>query len=725
MKNRLLFAFVMAVVMMMGSANVAWGASGLTFVRGTDNASALIDNSSYEWNTAFSTSDKPYIIMKHNSPNARLWRYRLLQCKASQNYDTYRWTGWSIYGANFDNDDLATKDADGWVLIDSRSNYNNYQTTAYNSVNYNCTENLYIDIDIADAPRYQYYKIVVDKVYYNCTRQVMAELDYSFDTCLHPNLITHETVEPTQNVHGCTFYQECPDCKLYFDGNGRTTQSNPSAIIHNLVAHEAHEATCYSQGNKAYSECTVCNAKFDSNGKSVTDANIIIAKKAHTYTNGVCSKCGSYIQTYGQNDGTSVYPYGENHSSTTIMLYSGENFESSGLIADMEFYCVTSGKDGLGIHPTSDIKIYLAETELTTLSTTSAINPSIFTEVYSGTIQLGPKAGDWEKFSFSNKFNFDKSKNLLVAFTRYQSTIGSNSPTYACTNSSQSMRVSTTSSSLNYHDLSNVLSNIGNGITPTRDNVVPYVRFYVDSAPFTLDGDNDVYAAEKAHTHPYFTFTRNFEGGNWTTWYEPFELTLTDELLEKFAFSRINNVHQYDDDEDGEADRTVIESFRMKEGATLEANYPYLVKSLDENKRFMKLERPVITLAPSKENGYFCMSMDYTYIFTGTYQGKDYSDNPMNSPFSLFDDDEKGWEHFTVLPAQRHYLTIQSRNDNQQAPERISLRVIGEEETNGIVELYEEARKESVTYDLTGRQLKVNGQQRGLRIVNGKLIYVK
>ena len=88
--------------------------------------------------------------------------------------------------------------------------------------------------------------------------------------------------------------------------------------------------------------------------------------------------------------------------------------------------------------------------------------------------------------------------------------------------------------------------------------------------------DATKYDNQAVFTATNFTYTRTFSNTNWTTWYVPFELTLTKDICDKFAFSRINNVHQYDTDNDGKADKTVVESFRQTTGVTLKANYPYL-----------------------------------------------------------------------------------------------------------------------------------------------------
>jgi hypothetical protein len=150
-------------------------------------------------------------------------------------------------------------------------------------------------------------------------------------------------------------------------------------------------------------------------------------------------------------------------------------------------------------------------------------------------------------------------------------------------------------------------------------------------------------------------YARNFDGTNWTTWYVPFELKLTPELCKKYAFSRINNVHQYDDDNDGVADRTIVESFNQAEGVTLKANYPYLVRALTDADKKMTINLTEVALAKAESKHIDCMSVDNTYTFTGIYNGMGDGGNTSNSPLSLFDNSVGNkWLNFHSLPAQRH-----------------------------------------------------------------------
>lgn len=238
-----------------------------------------------------------------------------------------------------------------------------------------------------------------------------------------------------------------------------------------------------------------------------------------------------------------------------------------------------------------------------------------------------------------------------------------------------------------------------------------------DGEAYTLANGAEVYE---------LNYARNFGGTNWTTWYVPFELKLTPELCQKYAFSRINNVHQYDDNNDGVADRTIVESFNQAEGVTLKANYPYLVRALTDADKEMIITLELVELAKAESKHIDCMSVDHTYTFTGTYNEMGEGGTEANSPLSLFDySDGNMWLNFHSLPAQRHYLVITPRDGSTPtlAPARVMLQVIGDETVTGIVNLYSNDKRSAETYDLSGR--RVGSNQRGLLIKNGKKVLVK
>ena len=247
-----------------------------------------------------------------------------------------------------------------------------------------------------------------------------------------------------------------------------------------------------------------------------------------------------------------------------------------------------------------------------------------------------------------------------------------------------------------------------------------------EAGAFTADTyvlqDATTYDNRAVFTVNDFTYARTFEDTGWTTWYVPFDLVLTEELCNTYSFSRINNVHRYDDNDDGTPDRTEVEAFNQLAGVTLKANYPYLVKAKTDGNLHMALLLNSVTPAKAEDNGCFCQSVDYKYSFTGTYSGLSEVGTGSEDPYSLQSNGE--WTHQSEISPMRHYLTVTSRNAAPLSSlARISLVVIGDETLTGTVIPYSQEKRQTETYDLSGRLTHSN--PRGIVIRNGKKIIQK
>ena len=247
-----------------------------------------------------------------------------------------------------------------------------------------------------------------------------------------------------------------------------------------------------------------------------------------------------------------------------------------------------------------------------------------------------------------------------------------------------------------------------------------------EAGAFTADTyvlqDATTYDNRAVFTVNDFTYARTFEDTGWTTWYVPFNLVLTEELCNTYSFSRINNVHRYDDNDDGTPDRTEVEAFNQLAGVTLKANYPYLVKAKTDGNLHMALVLNGVTPAKAEDNGCFCQSVDYKYSFTGTYSGLSEVGTGSEDPYSLQSNGE--WTHQSEISPMRHYLTVTSRNAAPLSSlARISLVVIGDETLTGTVIPYSQEKRQTETYDLSGRLTHSN--PRGIVIRNGKKIIQK
>ena len=124
-----------------------------------DGQSGLYGTESTKWGTG--TSQDRFIIFKsvnvdteENEPIQPTY-YGLVTGGDTYTYKDRNWKNWKIWAANFDSDEEATKDAEGWVLIDKKENVGEdiLKTT-------NCFES-YIYLSEGCAVPYTYFKIEV------------------------------------------------------------------------------------------------------------------------------------------------------------------------------------------------------------------------------------------------------------------------------------------------------------------------------------------------------------------------------------------------------------------------------------------------------------------------------------------------------------------------------------------------------------------------------------
>ena len=85
--------------------------------------------------------------------------YTLTTGNDTGTYYSRNWGTWYIYGANFEGDGAATKDADGWVLVDSKVDVKQDRLHAVDA------EPSYFGFSSETTVPYTYYKVVVTKAY--------------------------------------------------------------------------------------------------------------------------------------------------------------------------------------------------------------------------------------------------------------------------------------------------------------------------------------------------------------------------------------------------------------------------------------------------------------------------------------------------------------------------------------------------------------------------------
>ena len=219
------------------------------------------------------------------------------------------------------------------------------------------------------------------------------------------------------------------------------------------------------------------------------------------------------------------------------------------------------------------------------------------------------------------------------------------------------------------------------------------------------------------------TYIRTFNNTNWQALYVPIEIPITEEILADFEVADINNVHQYDHNDDNVIDETVIEIFKVTSG-TLEANYPYLIRAKETGEKTIMVTDA--TLYATAENSIDCSSVREKFTFTGTYSRMSYNELTPNEGYYTLNDGE--WQPMTegaALDAFRFYLKVDSRNGNAVMARTIRMRIVGENDGNDDdVTSIEEAeiinQNSAVIYDLQGR--RVENPTKGIYIVDGKKV---
>ena len=226
---------------------------------------------------------------------------------------------------------------------------------------------------------------------------------------------------------------------------------------------------------------------------------------------------------------------------------------------------------------------------------------------------------------------------------------------------------------------------------------------------------------------------RNFANTKWQSLYLPVSLDCS-ELVEDYDIAYINNVHQFDDNEDGVIDRTQLEAIRMKSGET-DPNTPYLIKAKTTGDKEITLL--LATLSAAAEPTFNVMSWYNEYVFHTTFSGVSGTVMVANGYYALSEGSlVKATNTDNSLRPNRWYLEIKGRTGGgaSAAPKSIDIVVDGEDDnpTTGIFEVETgnnvDKCADNKVYDLNGRMVKTGNSlkdlPKGIYIMNGKK-YVK
>jgi hypothetical protein len=236
--------------------------------------------------------------------------------------------------------------------------------------------------------------------------------------------------------------------------------------------------------------------------------------------------------------------------------------------------------------------------------------------------------------------------------------------------------------------------------------------------------DDEEYTNKKQRDIERICYIRNFFNTKWQALYIPFSLSY-DDWKNDFEVAYINGIRQYDKNDDGAIDETIMDIIKIKEGSLI-PNNPYLIKAKSVGEKTISLTNA--TLYPAEENSIDCRTTIAEYTFTGTYSAIPSATLIANRYYAMGGGELIISDGSNDLKPYRWYMRIDARSpmyNTSNAAKAITINVVGEEsETTGICQLQMNNDKLPVC-DLNGRRVSENSLKPGVYIKNGKKVIIK
>ena len=220
------------------------------------------------------------------------------------------------------------------------------------------------------------------------------------------------------------------------------------------------------------------------------------------------------------------------------------------------------------------------------------------------------------------------------------------------------------------------------------------------------------------------TVQKTFDTANvWNAFYAPFDLKVTDELLEKFEIAKIWDTELK---WDGETPQTTIEFIKLKSGAEIPAFTPCLILAKETGKLDITSEDVTLGNTKATRDAIDCSTVEQKFTFTGVMTKTNIYDKYALADGALV--------HATNTDAKlspyKFYMTITDRKSGKKVsePTLVSIRVIGDE-TNGISEVNDAANRlgDGKVYNLQGTFVgtSLKNLPAGIYVQNGRKYVVK
>jgi len=434
----------------------------------------------------------------------------------------------------------------------------------------------------------------------------------------------------------------------------------------------------------------------------------------------------SYVEIGDPDAYNNAHPYYTGYkNSTTITLYKGSEIGRSGMITDIAYN--VAAKATIGLTP-SELKVYMMMTDKTNLNDYSDLAASAFTLVYSGNPTLGATEG-WENLKLDYPFNYnDNTKNLLIAVCRKHDVDSYPSYYYTNGNSGEIRAIGVgRDSNSQFGELSYLenWSSVDSWLRSSDEEFANTQIRLIDVCSTRTIEDGTAYSTP-AYVNE-LTYKRTFSNTNWQALYVPFQMSYSD-WKDEFEVGLINDVNQYDTNDDGAYDVTEIELLKLK-GGTIKPNTPYFIRAKKAGDKVITLSN--VSLSSSDDESIECSSTQMKYTFTGTYSGVSGSEMYSKGYYALAGGNLSKPESSSVsLKPMRWYMNIESKGSllvNTNTASNVRVRVIGEDldDATAIADVEVKANEKATTYTLDGRPANGDNLKPGMYIKNGKKIMIR
>ena len=185
-----------------------------------------------------------------------------------------------------------------------------------------------------------------------------------------------------------------------------------------------------------------------------------------------------------------------------------------------------------------------------------------------------------------------------------------------------------------------------------------------------------------------------------------------------FDVARINDIHQYDFDNDGKIDESLLEVIHVKSGS-IDPHTPYLIRAKSTGTKTITLTDTKLYGAQTKH--YDVSSWFTLFTFEGTYASIGGAAMKANGYFALNNGELKPvTDTSNDLGSYRWYLSVTGRDGKAHNVKAIG--IVDDPIATDVATVKAQSATQEV-FNLSGRWVKAT--KKGLYIANGKKVLVK